>query len=339
MNAPFVTSIRVLNLWGDRYGTASGHTRDVYLLGLLGLVPLMFLGLAYAVLGEPYRPVFKRHHLNLPTSWPNVSIVHISDLHVRRGDQRLLRAQRAALKGLAPDLLCVTGDVCEVVEDIPLLVSLLQTVKPRLGTFVVLGNHEHNAHAPQHLRDQHSGGWRRLLNFVIQPFAPDATSAGEDEGHAMADALRAAGITVLHNQGQRVQFNGQSLWIAGCDSAWAGHADMQAAMHGWRPGEACLALIHEPDLAFEATEEGADLILAGHTHGGQVRLPVVGAPYTLRSDPRIAIAAGFQRIEAAVLHITTGLGHTIPLRFLCPPEVVWLDCAASIDAVELQSAA
>jgi hypothetical protein len=43
-------------------------------------------------------------------------------------------------------------------------------------------------------------------------------------------------------------------------------------------------------------------------------------------DPRIAIAAGFQRIEAALLHITAGLGHTIPLRFGCPPEVVWLDC-------------
>jgi predicted MPP superfamily phosphohydrolase len=114
---------------------------------------------------------------------------------------------------------------------------------------------------------------------------------------------------------------------------------MQAAMQGRRPGEACLALIHEPDLAFEATEEGAELILAGHTHGGQVRLPLVGAPYTLRTDPRIAIAAGFQRIEAALLHITTGLGHTIPLRFLCPPEVVWLDCAPSFASVELERAA
>jgi hypothetical protein len=101
---------------------------------------------------------------------------------------------------------------------------------------------------------------------------------------------------------------------------------MLAAMDGRRADEPCLALIHEPDLAFEAHEHGADLILAGHTHGGQVRLPLIGAPYTLRTDERISIAAGFQRIGAGLLHITAGLGHTIPLRFLCPPEVVWLDC-------------
>src|SRR5438309_34409 len=126
----------------------------------------------------------------------------------------------------------------------------------------------------------------------------------------------------------------ESLWIAGCDSAWAGHADMQAAMSGKRPDEGCLALIHEPDLAFEARELGSDLILAGHTHGGQVRIPLVGALYTLRMDPRILIAAGFQRIEEALLHITTGLGHTIPLRFGCPPEVVWIDCQPAADAPE-----
>jgi predicted MPP superfamily phosphohydrolase len=302
----------------------------VLLVALLALVPvLLILGLTYAVLGEPYRPVFKRHRLTLPGNWPGLSIVHISDLHVRHGDQRLFRAQQAALRGLKPDLLCVTGDICEKVADIHMVVELLQTVKPKLGTFVVLGNHEHNAPLPLHLREQHRRGWRKALGVVLHVVAPRLRSDGEDEGHAMADALREAGVNVLHNEGRRVTKNGESLWIAGCDSAWAGHADMEAAMFGKRPDEGCLALIHEPDLAFEARELGSDLILAGHTHGGQVRFPLVGALYTLRMDPRILIAAGFQRIEEALLHITTGLGHTIPLRFGCPPEVVWLECAPS----------
>ena len=57
-----------------------------------------------------------------------------------------------------------------------------------------------------------------------------------------------------------------------------------------------------------------------------MQLPFLGAPYTLRMDPRIVVAAGFQQIGKGLLHITAGLGHTIPLRFGCPPEVVWLEC-------------
>jgi predicted MPP superfamily phosphohydrolase len=302
---------------------------------LLLLLLLVCLTLGYAVLGEPYRPIYKRHRLPLPAGWPELSILHISDLHVRSSDPRLLRSQKAALGKIdQPDLVCVTGDVCEKVEDIHLVVELLETVRPRLGTFVVLGNHEHNAPFPSHLKEQHRHGWRKMLSTGLRVFGPRLRSDGDDEGHAMADALRAAGVTVLHNEGRRVTDAGESLWIAGCDSAWAGHADMRAAMDGRRPGEPCLALIHEPDLAFDAQEQGADLILAGHTHGGQVRIPFLGTPYTLRMDPRIRIAAGFQHIEAGLLHITAGLGHTIPLRFGCPPELVWLDCQAKLATLE-----
>jgi predicted MPP superfamily phosphohydrolase len=327
----------------------------VLLTALLILVPLPLVvaAIGYAIFGEPYRPVFKRHRLALTSAWPGLSIVHISDMHVRRSDKRLFRAQQAALKGLTPDLLCVTGDMCEKVADIDMVIDLLRTVRPRLGTFVVLGNHEHNAPLPLHLRDQQARGWRRVLGLLLKNVSPRLRSDGDEEGHAMAEALQAAGITVLHNDGQRVQIDGtKSLWIAGCDSAWAGHADMLAAMQGRRPDEACLALIHEPDLAFEARDHGADLILAGHTHGGQVRFPIIGAVYTLRIDPRILIAAGFQRLEAGLLHIaaglghtlpllhiTAGLGHTIPLRFGVPPEVVWLDCEPPAAATSLALAA
>lgn len=293
------------------------------LVVLAALVPL-FMG--YATLREPYRPVFKRHRLNVGRGWPALSIVHISDLHVRRAAQRLYRAQKSALAGLTPDLVCVTGDICEKVADIDLVIDLLRQARPRLGTFIVLGNHEHNAPPPQQLKERDRHGWRSLVRLFFKIVAPRVRSDGDEEGHAMADALEAAGFRVLHNAGARVALGDQTLWIAGCDSAWAGHADMLAAMDGRRPDEPCLALIHEPDMAFEAHELGADLILAGHTHGGQVRLPFVGAPYTMRIDPRIRIAAGFQRVGAGLLHITAGLGHTVPLRFLCPPEVVWLEC-------------
>jgi predicted MPP superfamily phosphohydrolase len=297
---------------------------------VLAVALLPLLGL-YATLHEPYRPVFRRHKVTLNKTWPkDLSIVHISDLHVRRSDRRLLKAQKQAIQGLKPDIVCVTGDVCEKVEDIDLLIDVLNQPKPRLGTFIVLGNHEHNAQAPQQIRDEHKSGWKRALAKALHAAARHQRSEGDHEAHEMAEALETAGFTVLHNQGVRIETGeNESLWIAGCDSAWAGHADMLAAMNGRQQHEPCLALIHEPDMAFEAHAHGADLILAGHTHGGQVKLPLLGAPYTLKVDPRISIAAGFQRIGEGLLHITAGLGHTIPLRFGCPPEVAWLECSAT----------
>jgi predicted MPP superfamily phosphohydrolase len=280
----------------------------------------------HAVVGAPYRPVRRRLRIRVPGSWPRVSILHISDLHVRRDNPRLYRAQRTALSGLMPDLLCVTGDLCETLDDVELVVDLLRLVKPRLGSFAVLGNHEHQASCPSELRERETRGWRGMLGRVLSRFAPRAQSSGEAEGHAIGEALCASGVTVLHNSGQRLWFRSGSLWIAGCDSAWAGHADMAAAMRGQRPHEACLALIHEPELAFPAAAHSADLILAGHTHGGQVSLPFIGAPYTHRRDERIRVASGFQRVDGALLYVTTGLGQTIPLRFGCPPEIVWMDC-------------
>src|ERR1700724_2232080 len=119
-------------------------------LALLALLPVLPAVIVDAIFDEPYRPVFKRHRLTVSPAWPSVSIVHISDLHVRSSDQRLFRAQMASVKGLAPDLLCVTGDMCEKVADIQMVVDVLKAAKPRLGTFVVLGNHEHNAPLPQH---------------------------------------------------------------------------------------------------------------------------------------------------------------------------------------------
>lgn len=298
------------------------------------LFPVVLLGAlvcgANAVLRAPFRPVFRRRRLTVPAAWPNLSLVHISDLHVRDDHARLSRAQALALAGLEPDLLCVTGDVCETILDVPSLVAVLRSARPRLGTFIVLGNHEHGAPKPR----QHRGLLAHLVhdavNRALTPFSPAHRSSGSAEGHAIADALRSAGLVVLHNQGVRIAGPAGTLWLAGCDSAWAGHADMAAAMAGRRLAEPCLALVHEPDLAFSAAAHGADVILAGHTHGGQIRLPIVGAPYTHRLDPRIRIASGFQRIGSAWLHITTGLGHTIALRFACPPEVVWFDCVATM---------
>src|SRR5207253_2454556 len=125
----------------------------------------------------------------------------------------------------APDLVCLTGDGCERADDVPGLVEILEAARPRLGAFAILGNHEYDA--SHHLR-----GWRRSLLQSLAPLRPRSRSSGPAEAEEIASRLRSAGLTVLRNEGQRLAVGGRSLWVAGCDSAWAGRDDVAAAMAG-----------------------------------------------------------------------------------------------------------
>jgi predicted MPP superfamily phosphohydrolase len=292
--------------------------------------PLLLLSLAAALGGAahatcwaPYRPRLRVRQVRVPATWPALEILHLSDLHVRRAARAALAGQRRALAALRrqPDLVCVTGDLCEQTEDAPLVADLLRTVRPRLGTFVILGNHEYGAHSSVD-RPRRMGPIARWMGWRYR----GTLSRGASEADGIADALATHGVPVLRNRGVRLAPAAHSLWLAGVDSRWAGRADVAAAFRGHTPGEPALALIHEPESVFDTIDQGADLVLAGHTHGGQVRLPFGGAPHWHRRDPRLTQPAGVQRIGPAALHISPGTGQLLPLRVLCPPELGWLRC-------------
>jgi predicted MPP superfamily phosphohydrolase len=282
----------------------------------------------YALAVEPYRPRLRRLVVAVPAGWPRLSVLHVSDLHARADAPRLARAQAAFLRSLpAADLVCVTGDLCETAEDAPLAVALVGLLRGRLGTVAVLGNHEHGADMPG------GGGasadhplWRQVARLASRVLGPRRRSSGSAEAEAVARKLAAAGVPVLANRGVRIRVGGRTLWVGGVDSVWSGRARGGAALAGRRPGEPCLGLVHEPEGAPALVARGADLALAGHTHGGQVRFPLIGAPYTLRVDPRVPHAAGLQRLGRGWLHVSTGLGQATPLRFRCPPEATLIEC-------------
>jgi hypothetical protein len=290
--------------------------------------------LLYATVVEPYRPVLRRLAVPVPEGWPRLSILHLSDLHVRTDGERLAAAQERFLRSLpgTPDLVCVTGDVCEQLVAAPRAIALLGRLRPRLGTLAVLGNHEHHAPVPFGLEGPTRGAWGKLARLASRLLGTRLHSSGSDEARAIAEALSAAGLRVLMNEGLRLEVDGRRLWVAGTDSAWAGRAQAAAALSGRDEGEPCLGLVHEPESALPLIARGADLALAGHVHGGQVRLPFVGTPFTYRADPRIRVASGLQRLGRAVLHVSAGLGHTTPLRFGCPPEATWIECLPAAPA-------
>src|SRR3954454_12060764 len=98
----------------------------------------LLLGL-YATLFEPYRPVLRRIAIPVPPTWPRLAILHFSDLHVSTDSDRLYDAQERFLRSVSgtPDLVCVTGDVCEQLVDVPRVAALLRLVSPRVATLVV----------------------------------------------------------------------------------------------------------------------------------------------------------------------------------------------------------
>jgi predicted MPP superfamily phosphohydrolase len=139
----------------------------------------------------------------------------------------------------------------------------------------------------------------------------------------ITDLFRAEGITMLVNQGMRFEKGGAAFWLAGVDDTMVGLEDLPLALAGARQDELKLLLAHNPIILRRAARAGVDLVLSGHTHGGQV---------TLRSErnasgrPRRRLVKGLASRGETQIYVTRGLGTVVlPVRFGCPPEVSLLE--------------
>jgi predicted MPP superfamily phosphohydrolase len=142
-------------------------------------------------------------------------------------------------------------------------------------------------------------------------------------------ALENHQIPVLRNRAVPVERGGARIWLAGIDDILNGRPDLNATLAGIPPGETTILLAHEPDFADKVAYRPVDLQLSGHSHGGQVWIPGMGAPWlpTLaRRYPR-----GLYRIGSLTLYTNIGVGTIrAPIRINCPPEVslITLRCAS-----------
>lgn len=260
---------------------------------------LLFLLLAGGlVIGWCYwtaidEPVVREAEVRLrdwPAGEPPVRAVLISDLHVAGPDMPPSRLAQIVeqIGALRPDLVLIAGDlvsdkrVATRTYSLTEAVAPLRALRPRLGTFAVLGNHDH---------------WRN---------APEARSA-----------LQRIGVRALDNEAARAG----PVVIGGLDDAYTGQDDLPstaAAMR--RAGGVRVLLSHSPD-PFPAVPPDIPLMFAGHTHCGQIRLPLVGA-VSYMSEHGERYACG--RIEEAgkTLFVSAGLGTSIlPLRLMARPDL------------------
>jgi len=278
---------------------------------------------AYGVLVEHHWYRVRRYRLDiLPADAPaTLSVVHVSDLHLLRRDRKL----RAFLASLPPaDVAIATGDLVGEPEAVETAVEAVRPLRGRLASLVVLGSNDYYAPKPlnyvRYFR-RHRPGKRRLIR---------RGRAGD-----LVAGLEADGWLHLQNVHGSLDLGGLEVEVVGLDDPHIHRGDLRVAPRR-TPDRFGLAVVHSPDPAPELAALGWDLVVSGHTHGGQVRLPFVGALVTNSHVPR-RFASGLVRIGSAYLHTSPGLGTSkyAPFRFLCRPEATVLElrpAAAPADA-------
>ena len=249
--------------------------------------------MARVALAEPFMLAIERQQIylrRLPKALDGLRIVHLSDLHYGPlTDSRHLERALKAANDLYPDLIALTGDYIshDRVYAAP-CAELVGRLRARFGVYAVLGNHDH---------------WT--------------------DAALITDLFRAEGVTMLVNEGMRLDLRGESFWLAGVNDTMVGLEDLSLALAGSSDDEMKLLLAHNPIILRRAARAGVDLVLSGHTHGGQVTL----RPEKNRSGrPRRRLLRGLGRRGNTQIYVTRGLGTVVlPIRYGCPPEVSVLE--------------
>lgn len=256
--------------------------------------------LHYARRIEPTWLEVNYHRLELPR-WPaaldGLRVVHLTDLHCGR-HLPLPYLEEVLARTLAeqPDLIALTGDyIHKGYRYVPVVARLLARLRAPLGVFAVLGNHDFSV--------------RTSLGFRRHPGLH----------RAVADALTAAGIRVLRNQTVTLRHRDATFCVAGLDDLWSGNADPHAALAHTCPHTPRLVLAHNPRTAELLAPHRCDLILAGHTHGGQIDWPGLGR-FTLPRRAR-RYAAGLFQLPHGNLYVNKGVGYGWRIRFNTRPEI------------------
>ncbi|MEK4528657.1 MULTISPECIES: metallophosphoesterase [Paenibacillus] len=263
----------------------------------------------YAWLWEPRRLEIKQVELKLPKfpkAFDGLRVVQFSDAHLGfHTGVKELKKLAATIEEQQPDLICFTGDIVErEAEPMRECIPVLASMQAKYGKFAVLGNHDYR------------GGQQNEVTTMF----------------------REAGFTLLRNEHVVIEQGGERLAIAGLDDALTGRPDPVQAIKGLDHDVWKLLLMHEPDYADIATPYGFGLQLSGHSHGGQVRFPWIGALTTPRGSHKYVQGLYYTDVQGVYyttqtqmpVYVNRGFGMTqLPIRFLCRPELTVFELKGS----------
>ena len=265
-------------------------SRRQFLVGTAGAVAAAALGDGFLI--EPTAIEVTRHDLvvpGLPHELDGFRIACITDVHLHKRIHRPARATLDLLERERPHLVALIGDICNRRIDLEDLVAFTRSARGSVATVATLGNWEHDA--------------------------------GIDRSTAER-AYSRAGAELLYNSTTRVRVGKAALTVVGIDDPVVGRPDVDAAVRGLDGGDPTLWVLHAPGYVDRVPRERIPhpaAVLAGHTHGGQIRLPFY-TPYTPPGSGRFV--SGWYYDTLAPLYVSRGIGEVgIPARLFCPPEL------------------
>lgn len=259
--------------------------------------------LSYAHFVEPVWLETNRIDLPFDSLDPAVDglrVLHLTDFHLcqRVPASHLQHAVEQARKEPC-DLIALTGDFVHAgFRFVDAIAQILSKLQAPLGVYAVLGNHDYSV--------------RNVRGVRRYPELP----------RVMTDALARVGIRVLHNEHRQLERNGRHFAVVGVADAWSRESDLTRALEGLGRDVPRVVLAHNPIIVRQLGAERADLILSGHTHGGQVHLAPIGP--AMVSPAMRDIAAGLYRHPTGYLYVNKGVGYTVRFRYKVRPELAVL---------------
>jgi predicted MPP superfamily phosphohydrolase len=234
---------------------------------------------------------------DLPSSFNGFRLAQLSDFHASRQVTPAYLSEAVDLaQAQEPDLVVLTGDfVHKGYKYVERVAAVLARLTASEGVYAVLGNHDFSV--------RNALGFRRYRHLH----------------RAVAGALSERGIRVLHNEAVALRRGDGHITLIGVEDLWSRVCDLDQAFGGVDPGASCIVLAHNPRTVERLNGRRCDLMLSGHTHGGQIHVPGLGRPVLSKKARRFA--AGLYRHRDTYVYVNKGVGFGFRFRFGVRPEV------------------